>query len=668
MTTSRLALLALLSCSSLGCVNDADPNEPFDADLDEAPVVDRAGEMPAVCSRRVHIARRDGDGSCPDTPNGAWQGQQLFANATPWLVAHPELPLPGELGDYCRYTWQPEADPTAAQIDALYGWGQLDAVSPDCQAIAPESDDPLSDALKGSLQKVFFERTDRTTAADLGLGGGGAVAVNPVVTVLVVDTQPRDATVTPNSQHGHHMGNIIRDIACPDDAIDCRVEVEYALGLPRLGGGVPNHLHGGYVGTFADVAGGIHEGVRRWQAANLTRPPTKLVINMSFGWEATLYGGIDDSPAAVEAIHAALQFAACHGALVIGSAGNKGDLCDVSGPVMPSAWENEAFPDQARCSELGVPAMVPPAGLYQPLVNAVGALGMDDQPLVDGRAGANPRLLAPSTHAVAGVVPQGVLTGSSVAAAVTSGTAALLWAYRPGLAAGQVMGRIYAAASPLPGTTADFSLDGTTPGLRRVNACATVQAACAEPGASCPATFDPQCDTNAAAPTLEDLHAELSLVTPDLSVNLSPTAIDQTCSDACGNQISLYHDPAGPVVCGDFYVDPTDKLVNPTPGTYSCTTCGIDSYEVVGGTEGRLSLALDSEYYGVTIDAARATLEDEFGNKLTYDLGSLGFDVGQRYVELTLEAGTMPPGRVIAGELMIDFDSRRATTDRLIVY
>src|SRR5690606_6515201 len=158
---------------------------------------------------------------------------------------------------------------------------------------------------------IFRAGAGRPSPADLGLPPTGTA--DPEVTVLVIDSQSNALGTPPTIDHGRHMGNIIADIACPDDDPSCRVEVEYVVGLPRVAGGVTKYVQGGIVGTHADLAAAIYQGLRQWELANATRPvPTKLVMNLSVGWEPDVFGGNEDEPPdAIAMVRDALELAAC---------------------------------------------------------------------------------------------------------------------------------------------------------------------------------------------------------------------------------------------------------------------------------------------------------------------------------------------------------------------
>src|SRR5690606_30927345 len=142
-----------------------------------------------------------------------------------------------------------------------------------------------------------------------------------------------------------------------------------------------------------------------------------------------------------------------HGALMVAAAGNtKNELCPEQyvGALAPARFEALAAPTGFECWLLGhnpqwtqsYPIFAGGGGNYVPLVHAVGGLDESDEMLINSRLEAMPRLAA---LGASGIVDPGAeaLSGTSVSAAVTSATAALLWSYRPELRPDEVMQLIY---------------------------------------------------------------------------------------------------------------------------------------------------------------------------------------------------------------------------------
>ena len=168
-------------------------------------------------------------------------------------------------------------------------------------------------------------------------------------------------------------------------------------------------------------------------------------MNLSLGWDPAL-GGLEtpdsDIPAPALAVRTALEHAVCEGALVIAAAGNRsGGPTEETGPLLPAAWEERAGPTRARCEALGVTTRdqnfpLPGQLAYRPLVFAAGGVRADDSPLFNSREGSEPRLVAfgdhvkvPAPGAQEGPLWTGLLTGTSVSAAVVSASVAAAWYY-----------------------------------------------------------------------------------------------------------------------------------------------------------------------------------------------------------------------------------------------
>ena len=99
-----------------------------------------------------------------------------------------------------------------------------------------------------------------------------------------------------------------------------------------------------------------------------------------------------------------------------------------------------------------------------------------------------------------GPPPVGPQTGSSPAAATASALAAIVWSYFPELPPEQVMEKVAAAGVELD-ASADFcSVPGACPRVRRLSACALVQAACQAGRCSPIPTCDPDLPRGAPLP------------------------------------------------------------------------------------------------------------------------------------------------------------------------
>lgn len=221
------------------------------------------------------------------------------------------------------------------------------------------------------------------------------------------------------------------------------------------------------------------------------------------------------SPGA-RAVLDALHYAACHGALVVAAAGNDPGYEDTpSGPMLPAAWERLPAPSEAACKawfgDDAVKALAAPKTGYAPLVHAVGGVDDRDHPIPGSRARAMPRLVAPA--ALAAAYPEdpadagyarlcapgadapsafvcdrtAVRTGTSVAAAVTSAIAAVVWAHHPAWSGHDVMAALYAGGMSL-GEKPDVLFSGKgRETIVRVSLCGALAASCkGAPRGTCP--------------------------------------------------------------------------------------------------------------------------------------------------------------------------------------
>ncbi len=419
-----------------------------------------------LCSERRQIAWLHA-GPCA-APISGWR-------ASPLVPATDRADLPqgaqAHFDHYCVYDWVAQGSPSVAQVAALSAAVGGD-IGPDCEVVSPQGSS-VTDAVWPQLLDRFRHGTGWRSA----LPDTGGVAT----TVAVLDASPLEGTLrgraTPNegrSGHGFAVGRVIRDLACPDLAAGgCFARVADRLALPLLPSGQRDTAGGGYFGAFSDVARAAM-GSLALQARSAGGP---LILNLSIGWAPdllpatpALLGDVADPSAAApgpRAVFDALQLAACQGHLVIAAAGNALPGPEAgTGPLLPGGWERAPL-TAAACARFGLPR--PPASTpYRPTLYAVGGIDADQQPLINARAGAEPRRVAFASHGLAPYAdpadpallaagmpgPTEVYTGSSMAAAVTSGVAAAVWAYRPGLAAADVMAALWQSGAPV-GRVAD---------------------------------------------------------------------------------------------------------------------------------------------------------------------------------------------------------------------
>ncbi|MEM7151296.1 MAG: S8/S53 family peptidase [Myxococcota bacterium] len=584
-----------------------------------------------------------------------WEATSLFEAGSPWLAVNG-TPVNDTEGHWCRYRWiGPTSEPTAGDLDDLSVQPLVRSMGPDCEVVNPQRDSATDAIIGPALRDVFRDQVGRVEAHQLNDSSGEPTeSLRTPVAVAVIDTMPRSEPNDPRTEHGEAMARIITDIACPvppggSQGGSCRDRVHRVLGLPRIPTGI-DAQRGGYVGSQGDLAAAVIESVREWeQTYDGMEPKPPLIINLSVGWEAAEFGGDGPGmPAAAAAVRRALQYASCHGALIIAAAGNEGLMCHET-PLAPATWEQLNAPGVSRCSEFSVNIDPPGAG-YRPLVHAVGGLAHDDSLMPGSRLDAQPRLMATATHAVAGenVMTAG-LTGTSVAAAVASGTAALVWSYNPSLTPDEVMQVVYEGGIAL-GSDADFGLGGAAIApTRKINACGALKLAC-EQHANCDLALE------CLPPSPVDLKDAIELV--DLAPSTSTTvAFDQvdTCQTVCGEDVDVVS-AMGSDAC--VTTTPLDDIayVAPQPSSPGCNNCTLQGDKV--------QASLDDTHDGRVVDRVVVILSDQ-GEETQFDFGAVPLD-HDSITGLQLDSQRMPTS-FDSARISISFDGfYRPIEDELV--
>jgi hypothetical protein len=402
----------------------------------------------------------------------------------------------------------------------------------------------------------------------------GRATDSPRVRLAVVDTQPDGdgvpaAKAKGKSDHGYTLLHLAGDLACKPE-VPCAIRIASRLAMPVVsfdavqgkegfGTSPPN---GGFRGTFADLSKALWEEIKQ-------RPrPERLVLNLSLGWDGQKFGGWEENPekmpAEVRAVYTALDLAAERGILVIAAAGNELTGSDsTEQPLLPAGWESRARPGKDR-----------------PLVYAVSGIDGRDHPLVSTRTQGEAARVAYADHVV---VPDpsdptgrtATLTGTSVAAAVVSTTAALVWSYHPELTAAEVMDLLAQAGKDL-GRKPDFAFPSgsMSASVRRISLCQAIQKVCTQAGVSCqgPVVCDPAQQPAPIEPELISFQPRKSMNSVIASLGFPPQKLP-----------NLLDQP----------------WVGPQPGVDPCPNCAVT------GPPDLLSGALPANPAGVALAAFR---------------------------------------------------------------
>lgn len=570
----RHGALASAASLTLALIGGCDPieasgdNTPDDAAITPVAITPRSGELDEKCPARRQIAFIP-PALCHET--SSWNAKLLFADGSPSLPDTTGV-LPTRLHGYCQFTLKATGQPGLPALDEL-----PDGAERDCEVVWGQSD-VLTSALRPDLSATHFDHLD---AGTVGLG-------TAPVTVAVIDSLP-EADVDGRSDHGETIGALISGVQCPTGA-PCTPTVDYRLALPRFGLHGEDWDNGGYYGSQGELAKAIYGAVRTWKDSTTGG---HLVLNLSVGWEPRMFDATTpraDLDAPVRAVHDALQYASCQGALVIAAAGNAtGDACQ-SGALAPALWEGVLAPDPTVCSNAFQVVSDPTTAR---LIYAVGGLRHDGQPLASTRPGGKPRLFAPGFLAVFdGPDPTTPMSGSSLSAASASAVASLVWSRNPGLTPAAVIQRLADSALPLtPPTAANFGVGGTA---RRISACRAVKNCIG--GAACP-------DCDSLPLDLTDLaDASLAAIT---ALDASGDVIDhngsgvtsvRTCNDVCGAGIKVFTDNVTP--CQPLPVAGLTRATSPQPEEPPCPVCLIDTFSAGAGAGGVAYLTLNERYAG----------------------------------------------------------------------
>lgn len=512
----RKQVLWLALCAGLGlsaCATSLRPQAP------EAPV-----DASKACAdwRWIGISRPGA--RCPDAPG--WTVRPLFAQLAPVQEelecpadrpvdkAVPDSKVIRELNRFCVYEIEGSKKGLKKKLPFPPAAGaDLVRVDRDCAALS------LSEHY---LQAKSWKPTSGDFLAQTGPGTPLKIENQRGVRLSILDTQPDDEGVPRyqgRSPHGYTLAKIAQELVCSREPGEeepygrCAAQVTTRLAMPivKFDAAHPkdsliDREWGGYLGMQSDLAEAIRNEVDDWLEKRTATSQRRLVLNLSMAWDGNLFGGlgneeIADMQAGTQAVYRALQYAAGFDVLVLAAAGNqKEEPCKNFGPLLPAAWEITA--PRETCFDKAP---------YPPLVYAVGGLNAYGDPLDNARPGGMPRRAAYGET--------DLFTGSSVATAVVSSIAAVIWDTFPGLSPRKIMNildgteenvrrmNVEAFRRDLMTLNADFWSDVPTlietPRVRRLSLCTALARACV--GRSSPlCDARPQCETSEHGVT-EDL-------------------------------------------------------------------------------------------------------------------------------------------------------------------
>lgn len=608
----------------------ADEHEGVDAPADALGVQSEAGPQAAPIytltdvidcptARVIGILDDPKADSCDldEMVPSSWVWKTMFEEGSPGVAGLADAP-PDELRRYCMYEYQnglPELHEYQSLLQAIdqHPGMRIESIASDCRGEFAQGD--LLDSEVGvALHDAFRANIDWVSSDALGVTSEKRLPV----AISVVDTVSQhavDNAITPANAHGLFMAAMIGDIACPDSDPACTQWIDHTLAMPRNDwASGPDWVVGGQHGTQGDTALAIYEAVERWRETNVADPlnaPVRLVLNLSLGWERVTQYTNDPTRGPSASLQAALQYASCQGALVFVAAGNNSDEgCpeDHVGPLAPASFEELEAPSEQECVALGFASAEPgrlPAfdQSPRPLVYAVGGVDEHDRSLINARLGGRPRLAAMGANGTVVIGNQNTepLTGSSVATAVVSGAAALVWSYRPELTPDEVVNILYTTGWNT-GDWADFDLSGSGPAIRRVSVCAALDAACN----GMPAIQCPDLGCTAKAPASDgNLSSFFSAVA---DVMADPTTVIK----------QFPAEPAATPVCEDR---PMTELADPQPEYPICSRCNMYVPSGTSPSDDVVYMSIDPIYKG-QVTAVTLITYDATSNPTSYNLGA----------------------------------------------
>ena len=435
-------------------------------------------------------------GNCPASPSSDWSVSPLIPKGLrPSLASSVQK---AGLDRFCVYKYEGTDPISRALKPPRKILAQLRSVEPDRLALSSMAS--LQETVSPQFSKRFFEQVQSLTSLPVGATGR--------VRLVFLDTHPTGDGIpagAPKSRHGYTLGHIAGRLANHQAcALNCTVEVASRLALPvvrfnpETGEELErNNATGGVRGTFTDLALAIVNEIDHWQDLNSalsSESQLRLVLNLSVGWDGEKFGGWGKEDLALalaldnekkyknevtgpSAVYRALKVAAEQGVLVVAAAGNERGGPNPTGlPLLPGGWE-KPYRFSTETEEWGW------ENIGDPLIYAAsGVDGFGHQLVTTRWRGEAPRVTyadhvtVPTLFSRNGETYTATLTGTSVASAVISTIAAIVWSYQPDLAPKQVMSILdQSGTNPLGGTSSgrphDFAAPQNSQRVRRITLC-----------------------------------------------------------------------------------------------------------------------------------------------------------------------------------------------------
>ncbi len=532
--------------------------------------------------------------------------------------------LPPSMKNLCSFEWAGNTAPTPADRERLTATGVTVPDVPLVVALANRSAEWPRQARERRqatlVMSGLIQEAVPPTRVSLPPLKAGAL---PVM-IGIPDSSPTstsDDIIAGQNPHGYNVAWAAKFLSCTDEnATQClsavRTELALAYTSPPDGVMTQPDPKGGTYGTRSALAAAIRALANRYVQEKNAGKVSNLVINISVGWEPLadcvpakdVKGQKDTADGcpvgmtygfnpANKSVLDALDYASCNGALIIAAAGNDPGLSwTPTGPMLPAAWEGLAAPGSAYCACAFSPqggsceGVDRASGSEAPLLHAVGGVTAADVPILVSRPNSTPRLVAPASlilgfpgREVVAADPHYALTGTSMAAAITSAAAASAWAQAPNLRAEDIARNVWATGAPL-GQTADFCLarpvgesGGACDEVHRVAVCAAVKETvgtgatftCPPATSRRPATYAPVAVTP-KTPTGTDLANLLGLTYGQPIVPVCPEC--SLVPDAAGQYVST---PESVLYDSWFYTNQVFKV-----GYVKLTLTSADGREI----------------------------------------------------------------------------------------